>query len=131
MINVLFMTIFQGRATKKPSGGKLRPNHSKRRYELGREPTLTRIGDRELRKIRAYGGNSKFALLRCDYANVYNPKDKTTKKVKIDTVKENSADPHYVQRNIMNKGTIISTELGDARITSRPGQDGVINAVLL
>ena len=57
--------------------------------------------------------------------------DKTTKKLKILTVKENNADPHYVQRNIMNRGTIISTDEGNARITSRPGQDGIVNAVLV
>ena len=51
--------------------------------------------------------------------------------MKIITVKENPSNPHYVQRNIMNKGTIIMTDAGAARITSRPGQDGVINAVLL
>ncbi len=31
----------------------------------------------------------------------------------------------------MNKGTVISTEIGNAMITSRPGQHGVINAVLV
>jgi small subunit ribosomal protein S8e len=31
----------------------------------------------------------------------------------------------------MNKGARISTEIGDAIITSRPGQDGAINAVLV
>ena len=38
---------------------------------------------------------------------------------------------HYMRRNILTKGAIIKTELGDARITNRPGQDGVINAILL
>ena len=69
--------------------------------------------------------------MRAEVANVYVPSEKVTKKVKIQTVKENPANPHYVQRNIMNRGTVIQTELGDARVTSRPGQDGVVNAVLL
>jgi small subunit ribosomal protein S8e len=125
------MTIFQGKGKKKPSGGKLVSSRSKRRYELGREPTLTRIGDNSRKKIRGLGGNYKVSLMRGNEANVYNPNDKTTKKVRIQTVKENPSNPHFVQRNIMNKGTIIMTDLGEARITSRPGQDGVINAVLL
>ncbi|HJJ40868.1 MAG TPA: 30S ribosomal protein S8e, partial [Methanocorpusculum sp.] len=33
--------------------------------------------------------------------------------------------------NLMTKGAVISTDLGKARIVSRPGQDGVINAVLI
>ncbi|MHB1649251.1 MAG: 30S ribosomal protein S8e [Thermoplasmataceae archaeon] len=125
------MTIFQGQARKKFTGGKLRSSRSKRRYELGREPTLTRIGPQSSRKVRALGGNVKIALMRGDNANVFNPREKTTTKMKIITVKENPSNPHYVQRNIMNKGTIIMTDAGAARITSRPGQDGVINAVLL
>ncbi len=52
-------------------------------------------------------------------------------KTEIITVKENSANIHYVRRNIMNKGAIIDTKLGKAKITSRPGQNGVIQAVLL
>jgi len=125
------MTIFQGQARRKFTGGKLRSSRSKRRYELGREPTLTRIGQTSSRKVRTMGGNVKIALMKCDYANVFSPKEKTTKKMKIVTVKENPSNPHYVQRNIMNKGTIIMTDAGAARITSRPGQDGIINAVLL
>ncbi|EQB72007.1 MAG: hypothetical protein AMDU1_APLC00014G0019 [Thermoplasmatales archaeon A-plasma] len=125
------MTIFQGKATKKFTGGKLKAGRSKRRYELGREPTLTRIGPEARKVMRTMGGNSKSVLMRAEKANVYNPKDKTTKSVLIKTVKENPANPHYVQRNIMSRGTVIQTELGDARITSRPGQDGVVNAVLL
>ena len=31
----------------------------------------------------------------------------------------------------MTKGTIVQTEAGSARITSRPGQDGVVNAILI
>jgi len=36
-----------------------------------------------------------------------------------------------MRRSILTKGAIIKTEIGDARITNRPGQDGIINAVLL
>lgn len=92
---------------------------------------MTRIG-KESRKVqRGLGGNTKSILMLASEANVYNPKDKTTVKSKLVTVKSNPANPHYVQRNILNKGTVIMTEAGEARITSRPGQDGVINAVLL
>lgn len=31
----------------------------------------------------------------------------------------------------MNKGAIIETKIGKARITSRPGQSGTINAILI
>ncbi|MCL4329063.1 MAG: 30S ribosomal protein S8e [Candidatus Thermoplasmatota archaeon] len=125
------MTIFQGKASKKFTGGKRRAARLKKRHELGREPTLTKIGEASRKTLRGMGGSQKTVVLREEKLNVYIPKDKKTVVAKIVTVKENPANPHYVQRNIMTKGTVVQTELGMARITSRPGQDGTINAVLL
>jgi small subunit ribosomal protein S8e len=36
-----------------------------------------------------------------------------------------------VRQNIVTRGAVIETEAGRARVTSRPGQHGVINAVLI
>jgi len=77
------------------------------------------------------GGSVKVGMLSTEYANVMDKKTNKVTKAKILTVKSNPSDPNYVQRNIMNKGARISTEIGDAIITSRPGQDGAINAVLV
>ena len=51
--------------------------------------------------------------------------------VKLLNVIENSANPNYVRRNIITKGAIVETELGHAKVTSRPGQDGVVNGVIV
>ena len=125
------MTQFQGKSHKKFTGGKRVQARSKRRYELGREPTLPRTGPASRSVLRVFGGNIKVAIRRAEFANLYDPKEKKMSRVKIVTVKENPANPHYVQRNIMTLGTVIETEKGLARITSRPGQVGVINAILL
>jgi len=65
------------------------------------------------------------------YATVSDRSSGKAQKVKIETVEENGANPNYVRRNLLTKGAIIRTEIGRARIVSRPGQDGVINAVLI
>ena len=52
-------------------------------------------------------------------------------RVKIIDVIENPANPHFVRRGIITKGTTIETELGLARVTSRPSQHAVVSAVLL
>ncbi|MFB6184110.1 MAG: 30S ribosomal protein S8e, partial [Haloarculaceae archaeon] len=44
---------------------------------------------------------------------------------------ENPSNPNYARRNIITKGAIIETSEGRARVTSRPGQDGQVNAVLV
>jgi small subunit ribosomal protein S8e len=47
------------------------------------------------------------------------------------TVTENPANKNFVRRNILTKGAVVATDLGKAKITSRPGQDGEVNAILL
>ncbi len=125
------MAIYHGRASAKISGGKLRSNRHKKRFELGNEPTLTVLGNVKRKQVRGMGGNNKSALLKGNEINVTDPKARVTKKVKILNVKENIADPHFAQRNIITKGAVVVTELGNARVTSRPGQSGRINAVLI
>jgi small subunit ribosomal protein S8e len=125
------MAIYHGRAKAKITGGILKSNRHKKRFELGREPSLTVLGNVKRKKVRGLGGNEKTVLLSGNEANVTNPSDRTTKRVKILNVKENIADPHFAQRNIITKGAIVVTELGNAKVTSRPGQNGIINAVLL
>lgn len=125
------MAIWQGRSKKKPTGGRNPFARGKKRFEIGREKHQTRVGPQSLKQFRGCGGNVKTGLLAANYANVIDPKDNTVKRVKILNVKVNPADPNYVQRNILNKGATITTEIGDAIITSRPGQDGTVNAVLV
>lgn len=125
------MAIWQGRPKRKPSGGRLRLARKKRKFEIGREKQFTHLGARKVKMYRTKGANQKARLLMVDTANVIDPKTKTVKKVKILTVKSNPSNPNYVQRNIMTKGATVMTELGEAVITSRCGQDGVVNAMLL
>jgi len=125
------MAISQLKSKRKIGGGIYKARRKEKLYELGRSPSLTKLEPRRTSKLRIKGGHKKTILLSTDLANVYNPKDKKYKKVKIKTITENPSNRHFVRRNIMNKGAIIDTELGKAKITSRPGQDGTINAVLI
>ena len=125
------MALWQGTSRRKPTGGRLVRSRGKRRFEIGSEKQFTKVGPQSLKYYRTFGGNSKFRMLAAEYANVVDKKTNTTKRVKIITVRTNPADPNYVQRNIVNKGATIQTEIGDAIVTSRPGQDGAVNAVLI
>ena len=102
-----------------------------RRKISGSDPALTTIDAMRKRSLRTLGGHRKFRLFSADTANVLDPKSKAFKVVKIKTVVDSPANSNYVRRNILTKGTIIDTELGKARITSKPGQDSAVNAVLI
>jgi small subunit ribosomal protein S8e len=125
------MALWQGKPHRKPSGGRLRLGRKKRRFEIGSEPSFTLIGEERLQVLRTRGGNTKVRMLKAMFANVVDPATKKTSRVKIVTVKGNSANPNYIQRNIINKGALIQTEAGLAKVTSRPGQDGSVCAILV
>jgi small subunit ribosomal protein S8e len=110
-------------------------SRKKRRFEIGREQQFADVAagaDKNVLKVyRTKGRNLKTRVLRASIANVTDPKTGKTTRAKIVQVKENDSDPHFVTRNIVTRGAIVETELGNARVTSRPGQDGVVNAVLV
>lgn len=125
------MAITNSRSHRKISGGRYVDYRKKRVFELRREPTLTKLGERKVKVFRGRGASIKNVLMQNDTANVYDPKSKKYSKAKIKTIVENKANRHFVIRNILTKGTVIETELGKAKVTSRPGQEGTVNAVLL
>lgn len=125
------MGLWQGKSKKKISGGKLRHARKKRKFEIGAEAQTTTIGEHRKKFARTRAGNQKIRILSTDKASVVIPNKNQVKISKIISVLENPSNPHFVQRNIITKGAIIQTELGKARVTSRPGQDGIINAILI
>ena len=73
----------------------------------------------------------KNRLLRVEIASVTSNKSGKTFLSKILKVVENRANPNYVRQNIITKGSVVETEKGNAKVTSRPGQHGIVNAVML
>ncbi len=125
------MALWQGRSKRKPTGGRYRPIRKKRKHEIGREQQFAFVGPERVKLYRTKGANRKVRVLGAEFANVLDARIPATKKVRILQVKENTSNPHFVTRNILTRGAIIETEIGLAKVTSRPGQDGVVNAVLL
>ena len=125
------MVVTHHRSKRKTTGGRYIAARKKRLFEKGRDPTLTKLGKTKKKKVRTKGGNIKISLLKSDTANLFDPETKTYCKVKIKSVLENPANRHFIRRNILTKGAVIETEKGRAKITSRPGQEGSINAILV
>ncbi len=130
------MGVWHGISKRKPSGG---INHAirarmKKKREMGSEfvPTLLETEGEKKRKVeRRRGGNLKVRIRKAVYANVSIPSKGEVKRVKILSVEENPANRHFSRIGVVTRNAIINTELGKARVTSRPNQDGVVNAVLL
>lgn len=116
---------------KKSSGGRKRAYRGKRRFERGSFPVETTLGEPKRKIVQGRGRSIKVKVLRDKYACVTDSKSGKTEKVEIKRVVKNPANADYNRRGVMTKGAIIETPKGLARVTSRPGQNGVINAVLI
>ncbi|TQQ79641.1 30S ribosomal protein S8e [Halonotius roseus] len=119
----------QGRSARKRTGGRLKHASKKKRHELGREPAETTVGDTRLQVIDSRGTEDKLRALSTNVAQLADGGETT--EVEIEDVVENPANVNYARRNIITKGAIIETSEGQARVTSRPGQVGQVNAVAL
>ncbi len=126
------MSIYHGDLFKrKKTGGKKHPYRGKRRYEIGRSPTMTRVGEKNMvEKIRVRGGGLKLRVAQAAYANVAVEKKRIVKAKILDVV-DNPANREFGRMKIITKGAIIKTEFGNALVTSKPGADGVVNAKLV
>jgi len=125
------MALWHLRSKKKPTGGRLQRSRKKRRTDRGAMFIDTKIGERHVAKKRVTGGSVKLRLSAVDSVNVADPKTGKVTRAKVISVKESEANPHYVRRNIITLGAVVETKIGTAKVTSRPGQDGIVNAVLL
>ncbi|WP_336337177.1 30S ribosomal protein S8e [Haloarcula brevis] len=119
----------QGRSPRKRTGGRRRPNHKKKKHELGKETTETQVGEQRLKTVDSRGNTQKVRAVKTDVASIADGAE--TVEATIENVVENPSNPNYARRNIITKGAIIDTSEGQARVTSRPGQHGQVNAVLV
>ncbi len=125
------MAVWHDKSRRKPTGGLLRRNRKHRKYELGSEPIKTTIGNEDKVRIkRVRGGSTKTKLRVASKVNVIGKNNKAIS-AKIKAVVESKANTHFVKHNIITKGAIVETDKGKVRITSRPGQDGTLNGVLV
>src|SRR4030042_389756 len=126
------MSVWHGNQRKrKLTGGRKRAHRVKRLFESGSFPAETTLGEPKRVLSRGLGGNIKVRVLTDKFASVTDPKSGKTAKTEIVRVVKNRANVDYNRRGVITKGAEIETGLGLARVTSRPGSDGVINAVLI
>ncbi len=118
------------RKGRKISGGKYKKQRKKKLYEKEGQTRFVKLAPTKRKKIRMRGGKMKVVLLSTDEANVIDKKNKA-KKVKIKNVLETPSNRFLARQNILLKGAIIETELGKAKITNRPSQEGSVQAVLV
>ena len=117
-------------ATSKITGGRRVPLRIRRKYETDRYPNEAINGAQVTVTRRIRGNNQKTALKSIDFVNLATGEAKV-KKTKIIKVLENATNNDYKRRGIITKGAILETAEGKCRVVSKPGQLGIVNAILL
>ena len=126
------MSVWHGKMQRqKPSGGRRHVFRKKRKFEQGTFPAETMMGEQKRKVVRGRGGNLKIKVLSEKQVCVTDPKTGKTEKTEVVRVIRNPANIDYDRRGVITKGAVVQTPLGQARITSRPGQHGLLNAVLI
>lgn len=123
------MAVWQDRSQTKKTGGRTRSYRKSRKHDLGSKFSEPEVGEKRTKIKKTRGGNQKAVAKRSETVNL--AVDGEVKNAKIESVEDNPANPNYVRRSILTKGTIIQTSEGKARISSRPGQEGSVSAELI
>lgn len=123
------MAVWHKQSGRKKTGGRTRANSKNKKYEIGSQFSAPEVGEKRIEKRRTRGGNQKNVVKRSETVNL--AVDGEVKQVDIESVEDNPANPNFVRRSLLTKGAIINTSEGEARITSRPGQEGVVNAEII
>jgi len=82
----------------------------KRKFELGRQPANTKMGERRVHLVRVRGGGVKFRALRLDTGNWSWATEACTRKARIISVVYNATSNELVRTNTLVKGAIVEID---------------------
>ncbi len=116
---------------RKVSGGRRKALRSRRKYETDGYPNEPVLGKHQIVVKRVRGNNLKSVVRTVEFVNVVDPTSGKVTKMRLMQVAHNYSNKDYQRRGVVTKGAIIETEAGTARVLSRPGQDGTVNAILV
>lgn len=114
---------------RKVSGGRYKKPIKKKLTGRQRQARIVKIGEKKTKLLNGRGNTTKLVSFLNETANII-VKGKA-KKAKIKTVIETPSNTFLARQNILVKGAVIETELGKAKITNRPSQEGTVQAVLV
>jgi small subunit ribosomal protein S8e len=114
---------------RKISGGRYKKPKKKKLVGRPGQARVVKLGDTRRKLLKGRGGITKLVSFSSDVVNLIG--GKRAKKGVIKNVVETPSNTFLARQNILVKGAIIETDLGKARITNRPSQEGNVQAVLL
>jgi len=98
------------RHKRRHTGGRRKIHQKKRKYELGRQPANTRIGQKRIHLVRCRGGAIKKRALRLDSGNFSWSSENRALKTRILNVTYNASNNELVRTQTLVKNCIITID---------------------
>ena len=114
---------------RKISGGRYKKPKKKKLTGRQSQTRTVKIGDKKTKLLKTRGGSKKLTSFFNNIANIMIKGQ--GKNTTIKNVIETPSNTFLARQNILVKGALIETELGKAKITNRPSQEGNIQAVII
>jgi len=92
------------------TGGRKPQYHKKRKYEMGRQMAMTKIGAKRVHTVRCRGGNTKFRGIRLDTGNFSWGSEVCTRKTRILDVVYNASNNELVRTKTLVKNAIVQID---------------------
>ena len=85
-------------------------HQKKRKFEMGRQPAMTKLGAARVRPVRGRGGNYKYRALRIDAGNFSWGSEAITRKTRVLDVVYNATNNELVRTKTIVKNCIVSID---------------------
>jgi len=98
------------RHKRRATGGRMPIHKKKRKFEMGRVPTMTKLGAKKIVNVRGRGGNIKRRALRNDIGNFAWGSEAMALKSRILDCVYNATNNELVRTKTLVKNTIVSID---------------------
>ena len=98
------------RHKRRSTGGRMPVHQKKRKFEMARQPSMTKLGAKQVRSVRGRGGNYKFRALRIDGGNFTWASEAFSSKTRILDVVYNATNNELVRTKTIVKNSIVQVD---------------------
>mmetsp|Transcript_33668 Transcript_33668/g.24692 ORF Transcript_33668/g.24692 Transcript_33668/m.24692 type:complete len:163 (-) Transcript_33668:188-676(-) len=98
------------RHKRRATGGRMPVHKKKRKFEMGRQPSNTKLGSKRRQLVRGRGGNLKYRALSLDVGNYNWASEQVTKKCRILDVVYNATNNELVRTKTLVKNAVVQID---------------------
>ncbi|KAJ9117590.1 hypothetical protein QFC22_004440 [Naganishia vaughanmartiniae] len=103
------------RHKRSASGARRAQYRKKRKFELGRQPAMTKLGPKRIHEVRVRGGNLKHRAMRLDSGNFAWGSEHCTRKTRVIDVIYNATNNELLRTKTLVKGAVVEIDAAPFR----------------